>query len=48
MEWHQGELVPRVGFIVTDPGYRTKGIVIFYNDRGTVESWIKEGKYAPN
>jgi Transposase DDE domain group 1 len=26
----------------------TKGIVQFYNGRGTAEQWIKEGKYALN
>ena len=46
VEWHQGELFPRVGFIVTNLSYPTKGIVSFYNGRGTAEQWIKEGKYA--
>ena len=31
VEWHHGELFPRVGF---------------YNQRGTCEQWIKEGKGA--
>ena len=48
MEWHQGELFPRVGFIVTNLNYPPKGIVRFYNGRGTAEQWIKEGKYALN
>ena len=48
VEWHQGELFPRVGFIVTDLSYPPKGIVRFYNGRGTAEQWIKEGKYALN
>ena len=48
VEWHQGELFPRVGFIVTNLSYPTKGIVSFYNGRGTAEQWIKEGKYAMN
>ena len=48
VEWHQGELFPRVGFIVTNLSYPTKGIVSFYNGRGTAERWIKEGKYALN
>ena len=48
MEWHQGELFPRVGFIVTNLSYPPKGIVRFYNGRGTAEQWIKEGKYALN
>ncbi len=48
MEWHQGELFPRVGFVITNLSYPTKGIVSFYNGRGTAEQWIKEGKYALN
>ena len=48
VEWHQGELFPRVGFIVTNLSYPTKGLVSFYNCRGTAEQWIKEGKYALN
>ena len=48
VEWHQGELFPRVGFIVTNLSYPMKGIVSFYNGRGTAEQWIKEGKYALN
>ena len=48
MEWHQGELFPRVGFIVTNLSYPAIGIVRFYNGRGTAEQWIKEGKYALN
>ena len=48
VEWHQGELFPRVGFIVTNLSYPTIGIVRFYNGRGTAEQWIKEGKHALN
>ena len=48
VEWHQGELFPRVGFIVTNLHYPPKGIVRFYNGRGIAEQWIKEGKYALN
>ena len=48
VEWHQGELFPRVGFIVTNLSYPVKGIVNFYNGRSTAEQWIKEGKYALN
>ena len=46
VEWHQGELFPRVGFIVTNLGGGAKPVVDFYNRRGTVEQWIKEGKHA--
>lgn len=48
VEWHQGDLFPRVGFIVTNMSARTRGVVHFYNGRGTAEQWIKEGKYALN
>ncbi len=48
VEWHQGELFPRVGFIVTNLSHPTIGIVRFYNGRGTAEQRIKEGKYALN
>ena len=48
VEWHQGELFPRIGFIVTNLSYPAIGIVRFYNGRGTAEQWIKEGKYALN
>ncbi len=46
VEWHRGELFPRVGFIVTNLSARAQGVVHFYNGRGTAEQWIKEGKYA--
>ena len=48
VEWHRGELFPRVGFIVTNMSARPEGVVHFYNGRGTAEQWIKEGKYALN
>jgi hypothetical protein len=37
VEWHRGELFPRVGFIVTNLGMRAKNVVHFYNQRGTAE-----------
>ena len=46
VEWHQGELFPRVGFIVTNIGSSAPKVVKFYNQRGTAEQWIKEGKHA--
>jgi len=46
IEWHAGELFPRVGFIVTNRTDPAKGVVRFYNGRGTCEQWIKEGKHA--
>jgi len=46
VEWHPGELYPRVGFIVTNLARPTERVVAFYNQRGTAEQWIKEGKSA--
>jgi Transposase DDE domain group 1 len=46
VEWHPGELYPRVGFIVTNLARSAEGIVTFYNRRGTCEQYIKEGKNA--
>jgi hypothetical protein len=46
VEWHPGELYPRVGFIVSNLARSPEGIVAFYNRRGTCEQWIKEGKNA--
>ena len=46
VEWHPGELYPRVGFIVTNLARSAEGIVALYNQRGTCEQYIKEGKGA--
>jgi hypothetical protein len=46
IEWHKGELFPRVGFIVTNLQRSAHRVVKFYNGRGTAEQWIKEGKNA--
>jgi hypothetical protein len=46
VEWHAGELFPRVGFIVTNLKWRVKKVVRFYSRRGTAEQWIKEVKNA--
>ena len=46
VEWHPGELYPRVGFIVTNLSRPAERVVAFYNKRGTAEQWIKEGKNA--
>jgi hypothetical protein len=48
IEWHAGELFPRVGFVVTNLRRSPKRVVKFYNGRGTAEQWIKEGKNAMN
>ena len=46
VEHHQGELFPRVGFIVTNLTLPSRAVVRFYNKRGTAEQWIQEGKQA--
>ncbi len=46
VEFHAGELFPRVGFIVTNLETDSRAVVRFYNKRGTAEQWIKEGKQA--
>jgi Transposase DDE domain group 1 len=46
VEHHLGELFPRVGFIVTTLTGTNRAVVHFYNQRGTAEQWIKEGKEA--
>jgi hypothetical protein len=46
VEFHCGELFPRVGFIVTNLEADSRAVVRFYNKRGTAEQWIKEGKQA--
>ena len=44
IEWHAGELLPRVGFIVTNSRLPKAKVVKVYNGRGDVENRIKEGK----
>jgi hypothetical protein len=46
VEWHLGELFPRVGFVVTNMSASPETVVHFYNKRGTCEQNIKEGKLA--
>jgi hypothetical protein len=46
VEWHAGELFPRVGFVVTNLRRSPKRVIKSYNQRGTAEQWIKEGKQA--
>jgi hypothetical protein len=46
VKWHTGELYPRVGFLVTNLSRSSERVVAFYNERGTAEQWIKEGKNA--
>jgi len=46
VEFHCGELFPRVGLIVTNLRTSSRAVVRFYNKRGTAEQWIREGKQA--
>jgi hypothetical protein len=46
VEWHFGELFPRVGFIVTNLRRKSKHVIEFYNQRGVAEQRIKEWKGA--
>ena len=40
VEWHPGELYPRVDFIVTNLSRQAVKVVALYNMRGTCEPWI--------
>jgi hypothetical protein len=44
IEWHEGGLFPRIGFIVTNSKLAAGKVVKVYNGRGDVENRIKEGK----
>jgi len=46
--WFAEQLFPAVGFIVTNLNWAPRRVTHFYNQRGTAEQWIKEGKYALN
>ena len=46
VEFHCGELFPRVGSIVTNLGTSSQAVVCFYDKRETAEQWIKEAKLA--
>jgi len=46
VEFHAGELFPRVEFIVTNLETPSWTVLRFYDKRGTAEQWIKEGKQA--
>jgi hypothetical protein len=46
VEWHPGELLPRVGFLVTNLPFEPEQVFAFYNQRDTAEQHIKEGKIA--
>ena len=44
VEFHPGELFPRVCFIVINHSLPNERVLAFYNDRGKAEQHIKEGK----
>ena len=52
VEWHPGELYPRVGLdplrgsSVTNLSRPAEGVIFIYNQRGKAEQYIKEGKNA--
>ena len=46
IEWHPDGPPPRVGFIVTNLPMEPDCEVRFYNQCGSAEQHIKEGKYA--
>ncbi len=49
VEWHPGELHPRVGFIITNLSRCAERVVGFYNQRGKAEQYIKgEARRAMN
>ena len=44
IEWHPGQLFPRVGFIVTNLSRPAERVTKCYNGRGTAEQYIKEAQ----
>jgi hypothetical protein len=44
IEWHVGELFPRVGFIVTNSNLAAHKVITTYNGRAEIENRIKEGQ----
>jgi hypothetical protein len=44
IEWHRGELFPRIGFVVTSSRLPASKVTEVYKGRGDVENRIKEGK----
>src|ERR1700720_4378964 len=48
VEWHPGELYPRVGFIVTNLARPAERVVAFYNHRGTSSSTSRKARARSN
>jgi hypothetical protein len=46
VEFHAGELFPRVGFIVTNLETPSRAVVRFYNRLGKAAQWIKKASKA--
>jgi hypothetical protein len=46
VEFHFGQLFPRVGFIVTNLETDSRAVVRFYDKRRTAEQRFEEGKQA--
>ena len=44
IEWHEGEMFPRIGLIVTNSRLSAVKVVKVYNGRAEIENRIKEGK----
>jgi hypothetical protein len=42
VEWHPGDLFPRVGFVVTNLPMEPDWVIRFYNQRGTAEQHLPE------
>ena len=41
VQWHPGELYPRIGFVMTNLSRPGERVVAFYNQRGTADQHIK-------
>ncbi len=48
VERHPGDLFPKIGFVVTNPPMEPDRIIRFYNQRGTAEQHVEEGRKAVN
>src|SRR5208337_3221112 len=44
IEWHVGDILPRMGFIVTNSNLEAEQVITIYNGRAEIENRIKEGK----
>jgi hypothetical protein len=44
IEWHRGELFPRIGFVITNSRLPAGKVIKVYNGRAEIENRIKEGK----